>query len=154
MVPLFDMDNSPAVDAARHFLSTVWESKTPSDEELLFALDRLVEAFHRTPDVEPSNTELEAPRSGGPALYKEVAERFPAYGLYSMSDPTASIEDAAMVGDAIDDLADLISDMREVVWWADHIGFDDAHWSFRLHYFNWGRHARELGLYLHARQFG
>lgn len=56
-----------------------------------------------------------------------------------------------MVGDAIDDLADLTLDMREVVWLADHVGVDDAHWSYRLHFFHWGRHARELSLYLHAR---
>jgi hypothetical protein len=59
-----------------------------------------------------------------------------------------------MMGDAIDDLADLTLDMREVVWLAEHVGLDDAHWSFRLHYFHWGRHARELALYLHSRQFG
>lgn len=153
-MPPFGMDNSPTVEAARQFLSTVWEGETPSDEVLLFALDRLIEVFHHTPDAGPSDADLEAPRSGGPALYKQVAERFPAYGLYSVSDPTASFEDAAMTGDAIDDLADLTLDMREVVWLADHIGVDDAHWAFRLHYFHWGRHARELALYLHARQFG
>lgn len=102
----------------------------------------------------PSDTDLEAPRAEGPALYKEVAGRFPAYGLYPVSDPLASIEDAAMIGDAIDDLSDLTLDMREIVWLADHIGLDDAHWPFRLHYFHWGRHARGLALYLHARQFG
>jgi len=148
------MDKSPTLEAARQFLSIVWEGETPSDEALLSALDRLVEAFHDTPDAGPSDTDVEAPRSGGPALYKQVAARFPDYGLYPVSDPIASIDDAAMVGDAIDDLADLTLDMREVVWLADHIGLDDAHWSFRLHYFHWGRHARELALYLHARQYG
>lgn len=31
------------------------------------------------PDVEPSETDLAAPRSGEPALYKQVGERFPEY---------------------------------------------------------------------------
>ncbi len=153
-MPPFSMEKSPAVEAARQFLSAVWEGELPTDEALLLALDRLVEAFHHVPDVGPSDTDVEAPRAGGAALYREVAARFPAHGLYPVSDPIASVDDAAGMGDAIDDLADLTLDMREVVWLADHVGLDDAHWSFRLHYFHWGRHARELALYLHARQFG
>lgn len=147
------MDQSHAVEAARRFLSVVWDDDIPSDEALLAALDRLVFAYHDTPEVEP-DTELEAPRSGGPALYKQVAARFANYGLYPVSDPAASIEDAEGMGDAIDDLMDLTLDMREVVWLADQAGQNDAHWSFRLHYFHWGRHARELSLYLHSRLFG
>jgi len=150
------MDKSPTIAAARHFLSVVWDGDTPSDEALLSALDRLVAAYHDTPDDGPSDTELEAPRSGGPPLYKKVANRFPDYGYYPVSDPSASPgdEDAAMTGDAIDDLMDLTLDMREVVWLADNVGANDAHWSFRLLFFHWGQHARELSLYLHARQFG
>lgn len=106
-MPPFGMQKSSAVEAARQFLSAVWKGESPTDEALLFALDRLVEAFHHTPDVGPSDTDLEAPRAGGPALYKEVAGRFPAYGLYPVCDPTASIENAAMMGDAIDDLGTL-----------------------------------------------
>lgn len=147
------MDKSQTVEAARHFLSVVWDRDGSSDEALLAALDRLLAVYHDTPNAGPSETKVEAPRSDGPALYQEVAGRFPDYGLYPVSDPTASPEDAAMMGDAIDDIADLTLDMREVVWLADHVGADDAHWSFRLHYFHWGRHARELSLYLHARQF-
>jgi hypothetical protein len=147
------MEHSPAIQAARQFLALTWDGETPTDEALLAALDRLVEAYHHTPEVKPSNTDLEAPRAGGPALYQQVAARFPDYGLYPVSDPAASFEDAGMMGDAIDDLADLTLDMREVVWLAEHIGLGDGHWFFRLHYFHWGRHARELALYLHARLF-
>ena len=150
------MEKSITVEAARHFLSVVWDGDRPTDEALLAALDRLVAAYHDTPDDEASDTELEAPRAGGAPLYKEVAARFPDYGYYPVSDPAAPPrdEDAAMTGDAIDDLIDLTSDMREVVWLADNVGAGDAHWSFRLLFFHWGRHARELSLYLHARQFG
>lgn len=153
-MPPFGMEKSHAVEAARQFLSAVWEGEPPTDEALLFALDRLIAAFQHAPDVTPSDTDLEAPRAEGPVLYQQLSARFPTYGLYPVSDPIASIEAAAMMGDAIDDLVDLTLDMREVIWLADNIGLDDAHWSLRLHYFHWGRHARELALYLHARQFG
>ena len=150
------MDQSPTVEAARQFLAVVWGGERPTDEALLAALDRVIDVYHHTPEAEPSDTKLEAPRSGGPALYQEVAIRFQNYGYYPISDPVGSPEnaEAAMVGDAIDDLADLTLDMRQVVWLAEHLGLDDAHWYYRLHYFHWGRHARELALYLHARLFG
>ena len=147
------MGSSPALQAARKFLSVVWNGPAPTDAALAAALDRLVAVYHDTPDADSSDTELDPPKQDGTALYKEVAARFPDYGLYPISDPTASVEDAAMLGDAIDDLADLTLDMREVVWLAENVGVDDAHWSFRLYFFHWGRHARELGLYLHARQW-
>lgn len=148
------METSPSIDAAAHFLDVVWSGEQPTEADLLAALDRLVLAYHGTPDAVPSDADLEAPRCSQPALYKEVASRFPDFGLYPVSDPTAPISEAGMTGDAIDDLTDLTMDMREVVWLAENIGADDAHWSLRLLYFHWGRHARELALYLHARQFG
>lgn len=53
-----------------------------------------------------------------------------------------------------DDLSDLTLDMREVVWTAEHLGIDDAHFAFRLLFFHWGQHARELSLYLSSRLWG
>jgi hypothetical protein len=145
------MKSSPAVEAARHFLSVVWEGDAPTDAMLLEALDRLVVAYHATPDADVSDHDLEAPRQDRASLYKEASERFPGYGLYPVADPFASIDEALGMGDAIDDLADITSDMREVVWLADQLALDDAHWVFRLLFSHWGRHARELALYLHAR---
>ena len=147
------METSPSIEAATHFLDVVWKGEPPTDADLLAALDRLVMAYHGTPDAGPSDSDLEAPPHDRPALYREVASRFPDYGLYPVSDPTASFGEAGMTSDAIDDLTDLTSDMREVVWLAQNVGADDAHWSLRLLYFHWGRHARHLALYLHARQF-
>jgi hypothetical protein len=145
------MEQSPAIEAARYFLRLVWEGDAPSDEALLASLDRLVATYHETPDVYPSDEDADAPKQDGASLQEQLAERFPAYGFYPIADPAAAPGSAGMVGDAIDDLADLTLDMREVVWLADHVGVDDAHWSYRLHFFHWGRHARELSLYLHAR---
>lgn len=148
------MVRSPALDAARHFLTVVWDGERPSDEALVAALDRLVAAYHVTPDGEVSDFDDDAPREEGAALYEQLAERFPDYGMYPVADPSKPLENAMMMGDAIDDLADLTLDMREVIWSAENLGVDDAHWSFRLHFFHWGQHARELSLYLCSRLFG
>jgi hypothetical protein len=145
------MEHSAAIEAARHFLTVVWDGEAPTDGALLAALDRLLAAYHETPHTSLSDEGVEAPRQDGSSLAKEVAARFPDYGLYPVADPTKPYEGAAMMGDAIDDLADLTSAMREVIWLAENAGIQEAHRDLRSFFFDWGRHARELSLYLHAR---
>ena len=148
------MNSSPAIRAAKHFLSVVWDGDRPDDETLLAALDSLVAAYHVTPVGDVSDADVDAPRQNGAYLYAEVAARFPTYGAYPVADPTGSLDDALMVADAIDDLADLTLDMREALWFAEHVSLNDAHFAFRLHFFHWGQHARELSLYMCGRLFG
>ena len=113
------MDASPTVVAARTFLSTVWEGEVPTDEALLAALDRLVAVYHETPAGNVTQ-EVEAPRQDGASLFAELAARYPHYGSYPVADPMNSGDDTLMLGNAIDDLADLSNDMREVTWLAEH----------------------------------
>jgi hypothetical protein len=148
------VSNSAAIDAARSFLTTVWDGPPPDDAALAAALDSLLASYHRTSEARPSDSETEPLREDRPLVASEVAARFPGYGYYPVADPTASPAEAAKTGDAIDDLLDLTLCMRQVSWRAENLGIDDAAWYFRLDYFHWGRHARELALYLHARQFG
>jgi hypothetical protein len=147
------MNNLTAIDAARSFLNTVWEGEPPDDAVIAATLDSLLASYHCTSETHPSDSYAESPREDWRIVSEEVAARFPAYGYYPVADPTAAPGEAAMTGDAIDDLLDIIMTMREVVWRAENRGIDDAAWYFRLDYFHWGRHARELALYLHARQF-
>lgn len=148
------MDLSPTIAAAEQFLSTVWDGEPPSDEDLLKALDRLVAAYHDTPNGDVTAPEIDAPREDGAFVYRQIAARFPNFGYYPVADPTKPLEDAIMTADAIDDLADLTKDMREVIWFAEHVSIEDAHFAFRLHYFHWGQHARELSLFLCGRLWG
>ena len=140
-----------AIDAARNFLTLVWDGEPPENRELLCALDHLVIAYYATADSFPADSEADPPRADGAALWQQLAVRFPAFGLYPMADPAMPPDDAPGVGDAVDDLVDLTIAMRETLWRAEHLGVEDAIWYFRLDHFHWGRHARELGLYLHAR---
>jgi hypothetical protein len=148
------VNQSPALQAAKHFLSLVWDGDRPTDEALLAALDALVAAYHITPHGDVSHPDVDAPRQEGPSLHAEVRSRFADFGYYPVADPVKTMDDALMMADAIDDLADLTLDMREVVWFAEHVGMDDAHFAFRLHFWHWGQHARELSLYLCSRLWG
>src|SRR4051812_39261736 len=143
-----------AAQIAREFLAAAWEGEAPDDATLLRALDRLLSRSHDVPWGYCADTDDDPPATDGAALYQEVSRRFPDYGMYPVVDPLAPIEDDKMLGDAIDDLTDITRDLREVLWRDDNLGSGDAAWYFRLMHFHWARHARELGLYLHARQFG
>ena len=144
----------PAADIALEFLAVVWEGDAPDDAALLRALDRLLSRSHEVPFAHFADADDEPPAVDGRALYQEAASRFPNFGMYLVADPLAPIEDYTMLTGAVDDIADITKDLREVIWRERTFGPDDAAWYFRLMYFHWAWHARELSLYLHARQFG
>ena len=156
------MEDSPTIAAARRFLMLLQEGNPPSDRELARALDELAITYHEAPEGDLGEDDAERPTAEQPArpkaydnwkkLYGELAARFPNYGYYATADPTQPVVEAAMVGDAIDDLADIVGDLEDVVWRSENIGSDDAHWHFKFHYqAHWGMHLRELSLYLHAK---
>jgi hypothetical protein len=83
---------------------------------------------------------------------QRVAARFPELGLYATVEPVLSgLPEDPMVGDAIDDLVDVWTELERVAWYLVRGGPEDAAryfaWSYDVH---WGRHLRELQLYLHA----
>ncbi len=147
------MNNSPAVIASRNFLTTVWEGDPPTFSMLVEVLDRLLVSYHDTPSVKAPYYELEPPDRDWRTVYDQTCKRFPELGLYPITDPS-DLHDGGtlMMGDAIDDIADITSDLRETVWYADNHSADSANAYFRELYFHWGQHARELLLLLHRYQ--
>jgi hypothetical protein len=143
------------ISKLRGILDLVLEGKPPSDSELSRALDELAVAFHDCPPGSPAEDAPPSPPSDHGELYADIGARFPGYGYYALSDPTEVLDGEPSVGDAIDDLADIVRDLREISWRYDVLGADDAHWHFRLLFqIHWGEHLRSLALYLHSKQFG
>src|SRR3546814_13111266 len=63
---------------------------------------------------------------------RQLATRcFPELSLYGWSGPEARPGDEVMVGDAIDDLADLYAELRGVVWLSTNSRSENATWQFR-----------------------
>jgi hypothetical protein len=145
-----------ALEVARRFIDLVLREPEPSVERLQGALDELAFAYHFSTVTDPTDDDEEVEPPGYPdGLYHAVAERFPDLGLYSISDPTILEAKELMVGDAIDDLADILRDLMEVVWRAENQSEQDARWYFRLLFqIHWGRHLRKLSWYLHDKQWG
>ncbi len=146
------MSDSPTIAAARRFLALVEDGRPPSTEQLARALDELAMAYHHTPEGDPAHKDHKPQSREFSELFGRYSGRFPNLGFYPVTDPSGLLSAEPMVGDAIDDLADITQDLEKVIWRFENVGADDAHWYFRLGYqIHWGRHLRELALYLHAR---
>lgn len=145
-----------AADVIRRFRRLVTEGQPPSLDELARALDELALVVHDTPEGEPVDSEAEPPGGDYDALYARLSARFPDLGHYPVADPaSAPGEQGALVGDAIDDLADIAGELEELSWRFDHLGPSDACWHLHFTYrAHWGRHLRDLSSYLHAKRFG
>lgn len=148
------MKPSPIIQTAWRLLDLILQEEPPTDAALAEALDELALAYHEMPEGKAATGIGEPPVRDGAALRPLIAARFPDYGLYAVADPLDLSSGKTGTGDAIDDLVDIAGDMAEAVWRFDHLGADDAHHYLRLLHFHWGRHMRELSLYLHARRFG
>jgi hypothetical protein len=146
------MDDTLTIELCRRFLRLVNEGDPPSDLELIRALDELALAYHDTPEGNPSGSRRKPTRSDYQQRWQSLGDRFPDLGYYAISDPKETVAEEGLVGDAIDDLADISIDLGEVIWRFENLGADDAHWHFRMLYeIHWGRHLRELAFYLHAK---
>ena len=149
------MNDTPTTGAARSFLQLIFEGQSPNDEELARALDELAMAYHETPEGGPADDDDDYPHASlddYKRRYAQLASRFPNHGYYAVTDPNETVPQESLVGDAIDDLADIARELQEVLWRLDRFGADDAHWHFKLGYrTHWGLHLRELSHYLHAK---
>lgn len=148
------MKAAPIIQTAWRMLDLILQDEPPTDAVLALALDELALAFHDVPEGRAATGIEEPPRRDGAGLRTIISARFPDYGYYAIVEPLELTPDGVGIGDAIDDLVDIAGDLAEAVWRFDHLGADDAHWFLRLLHFHWGRHLRELSLYLHARRFG
>jgi hypothetical protein len=82
-----------------------------------------------------------------------VSERFPSLGFYNVVvDVTEKLSETELaVGDAVDDLADIVDQLKAVSWCFEHTSANDALWHLWDSYvFHWGEHLRYLQLYLYC----
>jgi hypothetical protein len=145
---------SPIIQTAWRLLDLILQEDPPSDAALAQALDELALAFHDSPEGAPAASNRHPPERDNAPLRTIIVARFPGYGHYTVAKPLDPSAASLTNADAIDDFVVIAGDLAEAVWRFDHLGADDAYWFLRLMHFHWGRHMRELSLYLHARRFG
>ncbi|MBM4778702.1 MAG: DUF5063 domain-containing protein [Archangiaceae bacterium] len=142
-------------EAVRAVLS-LFEESAPDDElelRLVRAVDRLVVAVHDVRFEFDVAEYADAPRFAYGAARALVTSRFPEFGSYSVPASMRPTNTEVMLGDAVDDLADLIIELRAVEWCFAHASEADALWhlenGFRTH---WAAHVRWLQVFLLERQ--
>jgi hypothetical protein len=118
------------------------------------SLDELAFALHALPEGEVVDEWEKQPQppDGSYLKFRECASQsYPELGLYPWVDPVGTIDQSVMMGDAIDDLADIAKDLSEAHWVWENVGEAAAQWDLHFGYrTHWGEHLRNLRAYLHA----
>jgi hypothetical protein len=131
------------------------ESKgSPKMESLELALDKLALILQYVGDISDDAKEYSEAPDRNYSRWRELSTKcFPSLGYYNIpSKISVSVGEAEIhTGDAIDDLADIASELSEFVWrWQNH-SENDALWHLQFSYeSHWAGHLRSLQLYLHA----
>lgn len=76
--------------------------------------------------------------AGQNKIRENVISNFPSFGLYHNLSELNKIENKAdlVVGDAVDDLTDIILDLLEIKWRAETNSESDAWWYFELIFYS------------------
>ena len=142
--------------AIRGFLSLLEDDDltvSQAEDRLPRLLDQLALAQAHLNYVHDAREHPAAPGMDYQQLRQRVADRFPNYGYYNTAEHvTTNIgQSGTIVGDAIDDLADIARDLYAVEWCWLNNGEADALWHFEQDFrHHWRRHLRGLQLYLDA----
>lgn len=141
-------------DSLKGFLALVTSPAPRSLEELIAALDRLASSVHSARGHSPGENDADPPLSDPERRRRQVQAAFPELGLYSQAaDPLVPSSTELVVGDAVDDVADISLDIEEALWLWEHESESEALWSLCFLFdSHWGLHLRSLQLYLHARR--
>ena len=122
-----------------------------NETKLKLLLDKLALAQHFVTYKFDEKDYADAPDRACDELRKLVAPRFPNYGYYNIAeDVTQKIgESKAIVGDAIDDIADIAGDLYETKWCWENNSTEDGLWHFKNNFeSHWSYHLRGLQIYL------
>jgi hypothetical protein len=136
------------------FLSLVEKgcgSTEENEAKLKLLLDKLAFAQHFAAYNFDGTDYADAPSKDYGELRKLVTARFPNYGMYNVAeDVTTNVgQGKAIVGDAIDDITDIVGDLFETKWCWEKNSADDALWHFKFNFeSHWSQHLRELQIYL------
>lgn len=146
-------------EVIENFLSYVFESNPILDSELtelIAHLDRLALAVANSNYVFDETDYPDAPDSNYKETYEKVSKRFPMLGYYNcVIDVSINISSTDFsLGDAIDDIADIVGDLERVLWCFKNTSENDALWNLHNNFnIHWGRHLRDLQLYLHDHSY-
>lgn len=120
--------------------------KQASIEILELWLGQLAFLQHFVDDIADDENHISVRPANEYARWRDILEmKFPTWGYYDI--PTTH---PSQIGDAIDDLVDIASEVSECLRRWEQAGSDEALWYFKFSYQrHWGAHLRNLQTYLH-----
>lgn len=150
--------NREEIRAAIDSFFAAIEGDIPTDErvpKLSLALDQLALSVHFADYNFDERDFPDAEVREYPTVREIVSPNFPELGYYNVAlDISDKITETSLaIGDAIDDICDIAGDLEAVLWCWENTSVDDALWHFKEGFgFHWGKHLRDLQLYLHDLQ--
>ena len=146
------------IEAVREFLSLFEGAPLEPQERLRAlarALDRLACAYHDTCTATDPGHYGKGESSDYKAARSIVIKYFPDFGFYPVISPLSDISSPPEMGDAVDDLADIRSELLEARRLLESGLASNAEAHFRSGYeLHWGRHHLPgLRNYVSARIF-
>lgn len=136
----------------KRLIDLVMEAQPGLEAEFMRLLDRLAWQISETLPTDPPVGE-EMPGNDYPAIRMAAEKSFPSWGFYNVAgEITQNIGACEVhVGDAIDDVTDIINDLKMVHWSFQNESEEMAIWhlldSFNNH---WRAHMRSLQFYVHC----
>jgi hypothetical protein len=133
-------------------IELVMKSEAGIEREFLSLLDRLAWQISETLPTDPPVGE-EVPENDYPEIRKAAEKAFPNWGFYNVAgEITSNVGNSEiLVGDAIDDVTDIINDLKMVYWSYQNESEEIATWhlldSFNSH---WRGHMRSVQFYVHC----
>lgn len=143
----------PALQTARQIVELVVSDADHPDRQarLALLLDKIAFEMHAV-NYASNLADVDAPRPDYPAIRAHVERNFPGFGYYNtVLEVSVEVGDSKLcVGDAVDDLADIVLDLQEALWILENQNEHEAKWRLIWGYENhWRAHLRGLQTYLH-----
>lgn len=139
------------------FLAFLHDEEVNYDNHLIklnVFLDEISLTYHSIPSVSVEKF-IDTQKLEYEDIRRLVIKHFPELGLYNLpQEITQHIGQTNLViGDAVDDVTDILCDLSEISWCFENADENDALWHFRSGYeHHWGKHLKQLQLYLHSLQ--
>ncbi len=149
---MIQIDIRAAIEGFIDLLENGLNDEQANIRALELNLDKLALAYHLI-EVAFEDYASEAPSQNYNQLKHLAIGRFPGFGYYNEpKNITEKIgETEILIGDALDDIADIAMDLYEVLWYWENEGKKVALWKFCFGYeHHWGAHLRSLQSYLYA----
>jgi len=138
------------------FLLITIQSKTAQEDlfALIAVLDELACSTNNVNYVFDETDFPDSPQQDYQQIREKVRNAFPTLGYYNTAQETSENLEATevVVGDSIDDITDIAIDLNDVLWCYSNTSENDAMWHYLNSYkTHWGKHLRELQLYLYGK---